>query len=62
MSEVASSNLDADVLVRQTVDWDQYAHCYDLLCSLNPAYLELLREPEISFVSVCRKPWPVPVT
>ena len=44
MSEVVSSNLDADVLVRQTVDWDQYAHCYDLLCSLNPAYLELLRE------------------
>ena len=26
------------------VDWNDYARCYDLLCSLNPAYTELLGE------------------
>jgi len=26
------------------VDWNSYAGCYDLLCSLNPAYAELLQE------------------
>jgi ubiquinone/menaquinone biosynthesis C-methylase UbiE len=26
------------------VDWDSYARCYDLLCTLNPAYLDLLQE------------------
>lgn len=26
------------------VDWNDYARCYDLLCSLNPAYTELLDE------------------
>jgi ubiquinone/menaquinone biosynthesis C-methylase UbiE len=29
---------------RSIVDWKSYAGCYDLLCSLNPAYLELLNE------------------
>lgn len=29
---------------RSSVDWNSYARCYDLLCSLNPAYLELLSE------------------
>lgn len=27
-----------------TVDWHRYAHCYDLLCSINPAYFELIEE------------------
>ena len=27
-----------------TVDWNDYARCYDLLCDLNPAYSELLDE------------------
>ena len=29
---------------RSKVNWNSYARCYDLLCSLNPAYLDLLNE------------------
>jgi ubiquinone/menaquinone biosynthesis C-methylase UbiE len=32
------------------VDWNTYAQCYDLLCSFNPAYSELLHE----FSEFCR--------
>jgi ubiquinone/menaquinone biosynthesis C-methylase UbiE len=34
----------------QSVDWNSYAQCYDLLCSFNPAYSELLRD----FRDFCR--------
>jgi ubiquinone/menaquinone biosynthesis C-methylase UbiE len=27
-----------------SVDWNDYARCYDLLCALNPAYTELIQE------------------
>jgi ubiquinone/menaquinone biosynthesis C-methylase UbiE len=43
MSEIA---LTQDQATEQTseVDWNDYARCYDLLCTLNPAYTELLDE------------------
>lgn len=43
MSEVALSTAYASEATSQ-VDWNDYARCYDLLCSLNPAYTELLNE------------------
>jgi ubiquinone/menaquinone biosynthesis C-methylase UbiE len=43
MSEVALSSTQPSEAT-SAVDWNDYARCYDLLCSLNPAYTELLNE------------------
>lgn len=43
MSEIAVSSTHASEPT-SAVDWNDYARCYDLLCSLNPAYTELLNE------------------
>ncbi len=42
MSEIVLSASTSEAT--SAVDWNDYARCYDLLCSLNPAYTELLNE------------------
>jgi ubiquinone/menaquinone biosynthesis C-methylase UbiE len=41
---------------RPSVDWNSYAQCYDLLCSFNPAYAELLREFSTFCGSIALRP------
>ena len=43
MSSTASSILRSTISA-DPVDWNSYARCYDLLCSMNPAYQVLLQD------------------
>ena len=54
MNEIALKRIDLAER-SSNVDWNGYARCYDLLCSLNPAYAELIQEFR-SFVAGAQLP------
>jgi ubiquinone/menaquinone biosynthesis C-methylase UbiE len=55
MTTLALENAWAARRADSPVDWNSYARCYDLLCSLNPAYVDLMQEFE-TFVRGARLP------